>query len=153
MSIVASAQSLASRDWTERSQGMFRHPAIAASLCGLTLPLVLAYLIAARKRRDRMLFDALCLRFRCIIADVLAGRINRLAVRDHRLLCRRNGVTPHPPSRGGRDCCGTARGDRVSTPLLLVYFGVRLETFFVRFNMIEAGHLQEPRGFGDFVIR
>src|SRR6266446_8084205 len=40
----------------KRSQGMFRHPAIAASLCGLTLPIVLAYLIAARKNRDRILF-------------------------------------------------------------------------------------------------
>ncbi len=33
----------------KRSQGMFRHPAIAAGLCGLVLPIVLAYLIAAQK--------------------------------------------------------------------------------------------------------
>ncbi len=38
-----------------RSQGMFRHPGIAASLCGLTLPIVLAYLVVARTNRDRIL--------------------------------------------------------------------------------------------------
>jgi hypothetical protein len=40
----------------KRSQGMFRHPAIAASICGLILPIVLAYLVAARRNRDRILF-------------------------------------------------------------------------------------------------
>src|SRR5260370_32078364 len=40
----------------KRSQGMFRHPAIPAGLCGLNLPIVLAYLIVARTNRDRILF-------------------------------------------------------------------------------------------------
>src|SRR5204862_3795762 len=39
----------------KRSQGMFRHPAIAAGFCGLILPIVLTYIIAARNNRDRIL--------------------------------------------------------------------------------------------------
>src|SRR5262249_46331434 len=40
----------------QRSQGVFRHPAIPASLCGLTLSIVLTYLIVAQRNRDRILF-------------------------------------------------------------------------------------------------
>jgi O-Antigen ligase len=40
----------------KRSQGMFRHPAIAAGLCVLTLPIVLGYIIGARSSGSRILF-------------------------------------------------------------------------------------------------
>ena len=39
-----------------RSQGMFKHPAIAAGMFELTLPIVLAYLMTRRNNRARFLF-------------------------------------------------------------------------------------------------
>jgi O-Antigen ligase len=41
----------------KRSQGMFRHPAIPASLSGLILPIVLAYLVTAKTNKGRLFFS------------------------------------------------------------------------------------------------
>ena len=46
----------ANKSQIKRSQGMFRHPAIAAGLCGLVLPIVFAYLMTAQRNRYRILF-------------------------------------------------------------------------------------------------
>ncbi len=43
----------------KRSQGMFRHPGVAASFCSITLPIVLAYFLAVPRIRDRLLLAAL----------------------------------------------------------------------------------------------
>ena len=39
----------------KRSQGIFRHPGIAAGLCGMVLPVVLAYLLTSRSTRNKIL--------------------------------------------------------------------------------------------------
>ena len=44
---------------SKRIMGMFSHPAIAAAYIGLTVPLALAFLAAARRWRDAILFLAL----------------------------------------------------------------------------------------------
>ncbi len=43
----------------KRSEGIFAHPAIAACYIGLTAPFALAFLVAARRRRDVLLFGGL----------------------------------------------------------------------------------------------
>ncbi len=42
----------------KRSEGMFSHPAIAAAYLGLTVPMALAFMAAARRWRYRILFGA-----------------------------------------------------------------------------------------------
>ncbi len=132
----------------QRSQGMFRHPAIPASLCGLVLPIVLAYTIAARNYRDRMVFFliyamgivALLLTFsRAGLIGFVAGTVVFFVVaRWSRLISRRVlrlfAVT-------------SLSAVALLVPLLLTYFGIRTETFFMRFTMMEAavlGYAQHP---------
>ena len=132
----------------QRSQGMFRHPAIPASLCGLTLPIVLAYLIAAQNYRDRILFFliyasgfiALLLTFsRAGLIGFMVGTLVFFAVGGWSRLISRRVVT--------LVAVASLSAAALSTPLLLVYFGQRSETFFMRFNMMEAavmGYAQHP---------
>ncbi len=132
----------------KRSQGMFRHPAIAASLCGLTLPIVLAYLIAARKNRDRILFlmvyawgfTALLLTFsRAGLAGFMLGTLVFFAVGGWSGLISRRVLT--------LGAVTLTLAAALGMPLLLAYFGTRPEAFFMRFNMAEAalqGYAQHP---------
>jgi O-Antigen ligase len=127
---------------------MFRHPAIAASLCGLTLPIVLAYLIAARKDRDRILFFivyawgliALLLTFsRAGLAGFMLGTLVVFAVGGWSGLISRRVLT--------LGAVTLILAAALSMPLLLVYFGTRPEAFSMRFNMAEAalqGYAQHP---------
>jgi len=132
----------------QRSQGMFRHPAISASFCGLILPIVLAYLMTTRNIRDRFLFFlvyalglvALFLTFsRAGLIGFMAGTLVFFVVGRWSRLISRRVVT--------LGVVTAFSAIALSTPLLLVYFGVRSETFFMRFNMMEAavlGYAQHP---------
>ena len=132
----------------KRSQGMFRHPAIAAGLCGLVLPMVLAHLAGAQRNRDRALFFlmfiwgfvALLLTFsRAGFIGFMAGTLVVVSVG------RWSGFV----SRRLAALCGIALTLLValSLPLLLTYFQARSDTFFMRFYMFEAvieGYAQHP---------
>ena len=132
----------------KRSQGMFRHPAIAAGLCGLVLPIVLARLVAAQRNSDRILFFlvfvwgfvALLLTFsRAGFIGFMAGALVFISVG------RWSGFV----SRRLAALCGIASTLLValSLPLLLAYFQARSDTFFMRFYMFEAvieGYAQHP---------
>jgi len=132
----------------KRSQGMFRHPAIPASLCGLTLPIVLAYLIAARNNRDRTLcftvfvlgITALVLTFsRAGAIGLTVGTLVFFAVGGRSGLISRRVLIP--------GIVALAMAFAVSIPLLLVYFGARPGAFLMRFYMFDAalqGYSQHP---------
>ncbi|MDQ6869162.1 MAG: O-antigen ligase family protein [Pseudomonadota bacterium] len=132
----------------KRSQGMFRHPGIPASLCGLTLPIVLAYLIAARKNRDRILFFmvyawgfiALLLTFsRAGLIGFMVGTVVFFAVGGWSGLISRRVLK--------LSAVALTLAMALSIPLLLVYLKTRPESFFMRFNMAEAalmGYSQHP---------
>ncbi len=132
----------------KRSQGMFRHPAIPASLCGLTLPIVLAYLIAARNNRDRTLcftvfvlgITALVLTFsRAGAIGLTVGTLVFFAVGGRSGLISRRVLIP--------GIVALAMAFAVSIPLLLVYFGARPGAFLMRFYMFEAalqGYSEHP---------
>jgi hypothetical protein len=132
----------------QRSQGMFRHPAIPASLCGLILPIVLAYIIAARNRRNRIVFlliyaigvVALLLTFsRAGLIGIVAGTVVFFAVARwagfiSRFVLRLFTVT-------------SLSAVALLVPLLLTYFGSRTETFYMRFTMMEIavlGYAEHP---------
>lgn len=146
-SILASIESGGVSD-IKRSQGMFRHPAIAAGFCGLILPIVLAYLITARNNLDRILLFllyacgvmALLLTFsRAGLIGFVSGTLVFFAIGGWSRLLSRRAVT--------LSAVAALAAAALSLPLLLVYFGVRTETFFMRFNMMEAairGYEQHP---------
>ena len=132
----------------KRSQGMFRHPAIAASLCGLILPIVLAYLVAARRNRDRILLfmvfilgmAGLVLTFSKAGAISFAvGTIAFLAIGSWAGLISRRVLI------GGLLALTVAVV--LSAPWLIIYFGSRPDTFYMRFNIFQAavyGYLEHP---------
>jgi hypothetical protein len=141
-------QGRVSESATKRSQGIFRHPAIAASVCGLILPIVLAYLVTARRNRDRILLfmvfilgvAGLALTFSRSGAIGLAVGICAFFV-----LAGWSGLI----SRRVRalSVIGLILAIAVSIPLLANYLGARLETFYMRFNMFQAalhGYSQHP---------
>jgi O-Antigen ligase len=124
----------------KRSQGMFRHPGIPASLCGLTLPIVLAYLIAARKNRDRILFFmvyawgfvALLLTFsRAGLIGFMVGTVVFFAVGGWSGLISRRVLK--------LSAVALTLAMALSIPLLLVYLKTRPESLYMRFNLFEAG--------------
>lgn len=132
----------------KRSQGIFRHPAIPAGLCGLILPIVLAYLVSARRHRDKLLFFllfvwgfvALLLTFsRAGFIGFIAGSLTFIIVGGwSRFISRRVAA---------RSCILAALVLALSLPFLLVYLQARSETFFMRFYMFEAaieGYSQHP---------
>jgi O-antigen ligase len=123
----------------KRSQGMFRHPSIPASICGLILPIVLAYLVAARRSRDRILLlivfilgvaglvltfsraGAVGLAFGICAFFVLAGWSG--------LISRRMLAV---------SIVGLILVTAVSIPAMGIYFGARPESFSMRFNLFQA---------------
>jgi hypothetical protein len=122
-----------------RSQGMFRHPAIPASLCGLTLPIVIACLVAARTNRERILL--LIVFVLGIAALVLtfsrAGAIGfGVGVLVFFAVAGWSGLV----SRRVLRLCIVAlvMAVVVSVPLLLVYIGVRPGTLWMRLYLFEA---------------
>jgi hypothetical protein len=132
----------------KRSQGMFRHPAIPASLFGLTLPIVLGYLVVARTNRDRILLfsvfvlgiTALVLTFsRAGAISLIAGTVVFFAVAGWSGLISRRALT----------ICtvGSIVAAVLSIPLLLIYFGARPGSFEMRFYLFQAalhGYAQHP---------
>jgi O-Antigen ligase len=132
----------------KRSQGMFRHPAIPASLFGLTLPIVLAYLIVARSNRDRILLfmvfalgiTALVLTFsRAGLLGFMSGTVVFFAVGAWSGLISRRVLT--------LGAITLTVSVALSIPLLLVYFGARPGAFLMRFYMFEAalqGYSEHP---------
>lgn len=132
----------------KRSHGMFLHPAIPASLCGLTLPIVLAYLTVARTNRDRILLlmvfalgiTALVLTFsKAGAIGFTVGILVFFAVGGWSGLISRRVLI--------LGIVALAMAVAVSMPLLLVYFGARPGTLLMRFYMFEAalqGYSQHP---------
>ena len=132
----------------KRSQGMFRHPAIPASLFGLTLPIVLAYLLVARTNRDRILFSTmilvgvtgLVLTFsRAGAISLMVGTVVLFAVGGWSGLVSRRLLT----------LCGITfiLAAALSVPLMLIYFGARPGSFLMRFYLFEAalrGYAEHP---------
>ena len=132
----------------KRSQGIFRHPAVAASFFGLTLPLVLAYLVAARTKRDRLLFGivfvwgvaGLVLTFsRGGVLGFIVGILVFVVVGGwSRLIPRRT------LSLAALLLAGAAA---LSIPFLLAYFTARTESYDMRFQLFWAalqGYWQHP---------
>ncbi len=132
----------------KRSQGIFRHPAIAASLCGLTLPIVLAYLMAARRNRDRILCSVvlawgligLLLTFsRAGLIGLMAGTVVVFAVGGW------SGLISGRVLKLG--AVALLLAGALSVPLLGTYLNTRPATFYMRFNLFEAalqGYWQHP---------
>ncbi len=132
----------------KRSQGMFRHPAIPAGLCGLVLPVVLAYFMAAKTRRDRIVFFlvymwgfvALVLTFsRAGLIGFLVGTLVFLAVGARSGLISRRLLA----LSGG----AAALLVIVGMPLLIAYLQTRPDTFSMRFYMFQAaleGYSEHP---------
>jgi hypothetical protein len=131
-----------------RSQGMFKHPAIAAGLFGLTLPITLAYILGARKNRDRILFfvvfawglTAMVLTFsRAGLIGLMVGALVLFAVGGWSGL-----VSGRVLRLGAVALIGAAA---ISIPFLLYYFEARPGSFWGRFYMFEAalqGYSQHP---------
>jgi hypothetical protein len=132
----------------KRSQGMFRHPAIAAGLCGLTLPIVLGYLVSARSRWNRIMFFlvyawgfiALLLTFsRAGLIGLMVGILVFFAV------AAWSGLI----SRGVLKLVAVALTMTLvlSIPVLMIYFSTRPGAITMRYFMFEAamqGYYQHP---------
>jgi hypothetical protein len=149
LTINESGRNLGSKErGIKRSQGMFRHPAIPASLCGLILPVVLAYLLAARSNRDRILlvmvfalgFVALLLTFsRAGLIGLIVGTLACVAIAGW------SGLVSRRVLKLG--AVGLAMVLAIGIPFLLVYIKTRPEAFFMRFTLAEAalrGYSQHP---------
>jgi hypothetical protein len=132
----------------KRSQGIFRHPGIAASLCGLTLPLALAYLIAARANRERILYltvylwgvGGLVLTFsRAGLLGFLVGTLVCFALGGWAGLISRRILK--------LGAVILALLVALGIPLLLAYFETRPESYDMRFNLFWTalhGYWQHP---------
>jgi hypothetical protein len=141
-------QGRVSESATKRSQGIFRHPAIPASMCGLVLPIVLAYLVTARRNRDRILLfmvfilgvAGLVLTFsRAGAIGCAAGIAVFVAVAGWSGLVPRRVITWLAVMFVGLAA--------LSMPLMVAYFTTRPEAFTMRFYMHEAalqGYLEHP---------
>jgi hypothetical protein len=132
----------------KRGKGMFGHPAIPASLCGLILPIVLAYLVTARRNRDRILLftvfilgvAGLVLTFsRAGVIGFAAGIAVCFAIAGWSGLVPRRVITWLAVMSVGLAA--------LSMPLMVAYFTTRPEAFTMRFYMHEAalqGYLEHP---------
>jgi hypothetical protein len=132
----------------KRSQGMFRHPAIAASLCGLILPIALAYSIAARTIFRRVLFlsvysigcAALILTFsRAGLIGFIVGTLVFLAVGRWANLIS---IKVLKVSALALTLCIA-----LGMPFLFVYLKSRPEAFFMRFTLAQTalwGYAEHP---------
>lgn len=123
----------------KRSQGMFRHPAIPASLSGLVLPTVLAYLITAKNNRDRIIyffvyalgFLALLLTFsRAGLIGFIVGTSVFFTVAGWSGLISRSAFKLGLVTLTLIGVLGM--------PLLLIYLWSRPESFIMRFYLFEA---------------
>lgn len=133
---------------TKRSQGMFRHPAIPASLAGLILPIILAYFVAAKSGRDRIIFlmvyiwgfVALLLTFsRAGLLGLLVGSLVFAVAAGWSGLISRQAAK--------RTAVAFALTVALSMPLLLMYMETRPGAFFMRFTLFETaldGYAQHP---------
>jgi hypothetical protein len=132
----------------KRSQGMFRHPAIPASLSGLFLPIVLAYPITAKNNRDRIFyflvyalgFLALLLTFsRAGLIGFIAGTIIFFTVGGWSGLISRRALKLGLVTLTLIGVLGM--------PLLLIHLWSRPESFIMRFYLFEAeiqGYASHP---------
>ena len=132
----------------KRSQGMFRHPGIPASLSGLILPIVLAYLMTAKNNRDRVLFFlvyalgflSLLLTFsRAGLIGFIVGTIAFFVIASWSGLISRRAFK--------LSLVTLALIGSLSIPILLIYLWTRPESFIMRFYMFEAaleGYASHP---------
>lgn len=132
----------------KRSQGMFRHPSIPASLCGLILPIVLGYFLAARGIRSRILFlaiyawgfVALLLTFsRAGLLGLLVGTLVFFVVAGWSGFISRRVLN--------LSAVAFALTMVLTIPLLLIYLETRPGAFFMRFYLFETafeGYLEHP---------
>ena len=128
---------------------MFRHPAIPASICGLILPIVLAYLVAARRNRDRiLLFMVFILGVAGLVLTFSRAGAIGFAVGICRLL-RLAGWSGLISRRvlTVRYCWFDCGDSGQHAMRWWIYFGTRPETFSMRFNLFQAalqGYSQHP---------
>ncbi len=132
----------------KRSQGMFRHPAIPAGLCGLTLPIVLGYLVAARSNYDRLMlflvfawgFVALLMTYsRAGLIGLMVGAVVFFGV------AAWSGLISKGVIRLGAVVLVLSLA--LSIPLLMVYLNARPGAFTMRFVMFDAamrGYSEHP---------
>jgi O-Antigen ligase len=133
---------------TKRSQGIFRHPSIPAGMCGLVLPIVLAYLVTARRNRDRiLLFMVFVLGVAGLVLTFSrAGAVGCAAgIAVFFAIAGRSGLVPRRVITWlAVVFFGLAT---LSVPLMVTYFTTRPEAFTMRFYMHEAalqGYLEHP---------
>jgi hypothetical protein len=123
----------------KRSQGMFRHPAIPAGLCGLFLPLVLALLVTSRQAMIRILLGLVYLWgvAGLILTFSRAGAIG-FVVGNFAFfpLAGWSGLISRKAFR--YSAIGSVFALFIVVPALLFYFEARPETFYMRFNMFRA---------------
>jgi O-antigen ligase len=131
-----------------RSQGMFRHPAVPACLCGLTLPLILVFLIESRTRRNRILLFltfswGLLALFLTFSRAGLLGLVVGIVV-----LFAGGAWSGFISRRMFRISAAMFLAAVVlSIPLLIIYLGARPESFSMRFNLYEIAlraYLEHP---------
>jgi O-antigen ligase len=133
---------------TKRSSGLFVHPAHAAYYFEYILPIVLAYIVATRRRRDRLLFGtlfavglaALYMTFsRSGLVGLLVSCIAFIGVaRWSELISRR---------AFARCCLVFAILAAVSTPVLINFLTTRPETITKRMELLDtalATYWQRP---------
>ena len=132
----------------KRSQGMFRHPAIAAGVCAVLLPTILAYLVVATRSLDRILyclvyawgFVALLLTFsRAGFIGFLASNVVFLVLGSWSGLISRKVV-----ARAGIAVIVVVA---LGMPLVVTYLQTRPDSLAMRFYMFEAaidGYSQHP---------
>jgi O-Antigen ligase len=132
----------------KRSQGMFRHPGVPASLSGLVLPIVLAYLITVKKKRDRILFFLVyALGFLSLLLTFSrAGLIGFIVgIIAFFVIASWSGLISRRAFKLGLLTL-TLIG-ALSMPILLIYLWTRPESFIMRFYMFEAaieGYASHP---------
>ncbi|MGH6842435.1 MAG: O-antigen ligase family protein [Methylocella sp.] len=133
---------------SKRSEGIFSHPAIAAAFCGLTAPVALAFMLAARRFRDAILSGAFvaagCLASYLtysragLVALLLGCMVVFLAGRWSRLVSQQ---------RFAAGIFVFALVAMVSVPLLVAFLELRPKSFSQRFDYlaitIEA-YTQQP---------
>jgi hypothetical protein len=124
---------------TKRSQGMFEHPAIAASFCAVLLPIVLAYFVAARTNRDRLLLSLI---FACGLAGLLLtfSRAGLIGLMVGTLVFFAIGSWSRLIPRQILIFGGVLLAVAVlfGVPFLLYYFEARPGSFLMRFYLFDA---------------
>jgi hypothetical protein len=127
-----------SGSYTKRSAGIFGHPALAACFLELTLPIALAYLMAARRHHDRILFGAL-FASGCVASYLTFSRAGLVGLIAGCIVFFCAGLWSQLISRRAfaRLAFIFAAAAAVSAPLLIYSLGARPQSVSRRLDLIE----------------